>query len=78
MGEMFDINLLSQVQGLDKKFSISKEQPRLKIKVTDDNKHKGRHYNDRRTMKNTDNYINNDDNFSGEDKDNHAGIDITV
>jgi hypothetical protein len=78
MSEMFDINLISHVQGLDKKFSISEERPSSKRKVTDDNKHKGRHFNDSRTMKHTDNYNNNDDNFSEENKDNHAGIDITI
>jgi hypothetical protein len=76
MGEMFDINLISQVQGMDKKFSISKEQPHPTRKVTDDSKHKGKHYNERKTTKNTDNY--NNDNFSGEDEDNRINIDITV
>jgi hypothetical protein len=77
MGEMFDINLISQIQGMDKKFSISKEQPRLKRKATDYSKNKNRHYNDRRVMKDTDNH-NYDNDFSEEDKDNHDSIDITV
>jgi hypothetical protein len=76
MSEMFDINLISQIQGLDKKSSISKERPGLKRKAPDD-KHKGRHYNDSKTMKNTDSYNNNNDNFSSEDED-QAFIDITV
>jgi|GEM_PF-6880759 len=79
MGEMFDINLISHIQGTDKKFSISREQPHLKRKAPYDSKHSGRHNNDRRTVKKTDNYNDNDtDNFSGEDEGNCAGIDIIV
>ncbi len=77
MGEMFDINLISQIQGTDKKFSISKEQPRLKRKAPYNSKHGSRHNNDRSTVQKTDNY-NDNDNFSGEDEGNCAGIDITV
>jgi hypothetical protein len=73
MGELFDINLISHIQGTDKKFSISREQPHLKRKVPYDSKHSGRHNTDRRTVKDTDN-----DNFSGEDEEDRAGIDITV
>jgi hypothetical protein len=75
MGEMFDINLISHIQGTDKKFSISREEPHLKRKALYDSKHSNRHKNDRRTVKNTDN---DNDNFSGEDEENCVGIDITV
>jgi hypothetical protein len=77
MGEMFNVNLISQIQGTDKKFSISKEQPHLKRKAPDVSKHGSRHNNDRRTAKNID-YYNNNDNFSGEDEGDHTGINITV
>jgi hypothetical protein len=77
MGETFDINLISQIHGLDKKFSISKEQPRLTRRFNDEGKNRNRHYNEKKTMKNTDSY-NDTDNFSAEEEDNQAYIDITV
>ncbi|MCX5807257.1 MAG: hypothetical protein NT010_14545 [Proteobacteria bacterium] len=77
MGETFDTNLISQIHGLDKKFSISKEQPRLTRKITDEGKHRSRHYNEKKIMKNTDSY-NDSDNFSVVEEDNRACIDITV
>jgi hypothetical protein len=77
MGETFDINLISQIHGLDKKFSISKEQPRLTRKFNDEDKHRKKHYNEKKIMTNTDSY-NDSDNFSLEKEDNQAYIDITV
>jgi len=78
MGDIFDMNLLTAIHGLGKKFSISKEQPNLKRKTTDNNKHKGRHYNDTKTVKNIDHYDNKNDSFSGEDEGSNINVDITV
>ena len=76
MREMFDINLLSQVQALDRKFSISKEQSHLKRKSVDNDKHKGAHSDAGRNMK--DNDHSKDDNFAKEKEDSQTNIDITI
>jgi hypothetical protein len=44
MGETFDINLLSNIQGLDKKSSISKEFVQLKRKSMSDRRKRPGHY----------------------------------
>lgn len=41
MKELFDINLLSQIKGLDKKLSISKEQLQLRRNIKENQKNKG-------------------------------------
>ena len=41
MNELFDVNLLSQIRGIDKKLSISREQVQLKRQVAEEQKHEG-------------------------------------
>ncbi|HOP85407.1 MAG TPA: hypothetical protein PLM71_03170 [Syntrophorhabdaceae bacterium] len=41
MKELFDINLLSQIKGLDQKLSVSKEQLRLRHNIKESQKNKG-------------------------------------
>ncbi|MCX7965203.1 MAG: hypothetical protein N2596_01060 [Syntrophorhabdaceae bacterium] len=41
MKELFDINLLSEIKGLDKKLSISKEQLKLRRQIQEGQKYKG-------------------------------------
>lgn len=48
MGEPFDVNLLSNVQALDKKLSISKEFVQLKRKNMSDRKKRSGHYQSKR------------------------------
>ncbi len=52
MKELFDINLLSQIKGLDKKLSISKEQLQLKRQINDERKNK-QHKQDQKRPINT-------------------------
>ena len=51
MNDMFDINLLSQIQALDRKLSVANERPRLKRKTTDDHKEKSSRFYENRTIK---------------------------
>ncbi len=44
MSEPFDVNLLSNIQGLDKKSSISKEFVQLKRKSVSDRRKRPGHY----------------------------------
>jgi hypothetical protein len=75
MNDMFDINLLSQIQALDRKFSVAKEKSRLKRKGTDDNKQKG-YYSESKATKTAANKKEND--FIDEIESIHTNIDITV
>ena len=72
MKDMFDMNLLSQVQALDRKLNISKEHLHLKRKSMDDDTHRGAYRDPKKPMKNTDN----NKNLTEEKQDTH--INITV
>ena len=41
MNELFDMNLLSQIKGIDKKLSISREQVQSKRQAAGEQKHEG-------------------------------------
>jgi hypothetical protein len=79
MYDMFDINLVSQIQALDRKFSVANEKPRLKRKSTDDHRRKGSHFREDKPFKPAAN--NNDDNKQESNRGSeslHSNIDITV
>ncbi len=77
MKDLFDINLISEIQGLDRKSSISREQVHLKRKKDIDNKSKNGRLHNKAAMKDT--YNSNEDNASTEQyEDNHGKINITV
>ena len=76
MNDMFDINLLSQIQALDRKFSVDKEKSRLKRKNADDHKQKSAYSNESKAIKNTTNH--NKNNFAEEIESTHININITV
>ncbi len=76
MNDMFDINLLSQIQALDRKFSVDKEKSRLKRKNADDHKQKSVYRNESKAIKNTTNH--NENNFAEEIESTHININITV
>ena len=52
MRELFDINLLSEIKGLDMKMSVSREQVTLKKHVGNEQKHKGRQQNAKKSSLN--------------------------
>lgn len=78
MKELFDINLLSQIKGLDKKLSISKEQLQLRRHIQENQKNKG----ERREK--TGQHFNKEEDKAKEkikkvtDKEGHVSIDITA
>jgi hypothetical protein len=79
MYDMFDINLVSQIQAMDRKFSLANEKPRLKRKSVDDHRQKNSHFRESKPIKplayNSDNdRLDSDDDV----KSLHANIDITV
>ncbi|OPY73284.1 MAG: hypothetical protein A4E64_02615 [Syntrophorhabdus sp. PtaU1.Bin058] len=75
MGEPFDVNLLSNVQALDKKLSISKEFVQLKRKNISDRKKRSGHYQAKRLLVEPDG----DDHDDNADEDvSKRKIDITV
>jgi len=79
MYDMFDINLLSQIQALDRKFSVANEKPRLKRKGTDDHKQKSSPFHESKLMKTvTNNNANNEQESDNNIESPHANIDITV
>ena len=79
MKELFDINLLSQIKGLDKKLSISKEQLQLRRSIQESQKHRGGGRD-----KNNQEFKNNEEDKTKEkvkkvtDKEGHISIDITA
>ncbi len=75
MNDMFDINLLSQIQALDRKMSLANEKPRLRRKTGDEPKHKGNYWSQSKVFKNV--AKNTDDPAEGTEG-LHASIDITV
>ena len=76
MNDMFDINLLSQIQALDRKFSVANEKPRLKRRSADDHKEKGSRLYENRTIKTV--AKDGERNFLDETETIHTNIDITV
>jgi hypothetical protein len=76
MYDMFDMNLLTQIQALDRKFSLANDKPRLKRKTSDDHKEKGSHMPDRKTVGAV---VKDSDYDSPQEAENsHVNIDITV
>lgn len=76
MKELFDINLLSQIKGLDKKLSISKEQLQLKRQINDERKNKQDKQNQKNTIKEPQNKKGTS--IKKQDIDGHISIDITA
>jgi hypothetical protein len=75
MSEPFDVNLLSNVQALDKKLSISKEFVQLKRKNISGRKKRSGHYQAKRLLAEPDRDGQND---GIDDDDSKRTIDITV
>jgi len=75
MNDMFDINLLSQIQALDRKLSIANEKPRLRRKSGDEHKHKGSYWTQSKVFSATPNKT---EGILEERDDVHATIDITI
>jgi hypothetical protein len=79
MYDMFDINLVSQIQALDRKFSLANEKPRLKRKSTDDHRQKNSHFHENKPIRPATSTKDNDEQRPGSGIENlHANIDITV
>jgi len=76
MKDLFDINLLSQIQGLDKKMSISKEQTTLRRKVTELRRERETRREERKGQKNTG--MAKDRKQLTSDGEEHQAIDITI
>ena len=76
MNGMFDINLLSQIQALDRKFSVASEKPRLRRKGSDDHKQKSPSFYEGKPAKTPSSEDHHD--FPDGAEDLHANIDITV
>jgi len=70
MREIFDINLLSEIKGLDRKLSVSREHVTLKKQITEEQKNKGRQQMPKKQIK--------PNNESKEDKEEHLTVNITV
>jgi len=79
MKELFDINLLSQIKGLDQKLTISKEQLSLRRNVQESEKNKGGSKNKTgREFKNKEEDKTKDKVKKITDKEGHISIDITA
>jgi|GEM_PF-599648 len=79
MKELFDINLLSQIKGLDQKLTISKEQLSLRRNVQESEKNKGESKNKTgREFKNKEEDKTKDKVKKITDKEGHISIDITA
>jgi len=76
MKEIFDINLLSQIRGLDKKLPISKEQLQLKRQANEEQKHKHNKQNPKKPTKEPQNKQ--DTSIKKQEIDGHISIDITA
>lgn len=76
MKEIFDISLLSQIKGLDKKLSISKEQLQLKRQINTEQKNRQGRQNEKNPEK--DNQNKKAVNIKKDEIDGHISIDITA
>ncbi|MBP8626626.1 MAG: hypothetical protein KBI10_08035 [Syntrophorhabdales bacterium] len=76
MKEIFDINLLSQIRGLDKKLPISKEQLQLKRQANEEQKHKHNKQNPKKPTKEPQDKQ--DTSIKKQEIDGHISIDITA
>ncbi len=76
MKEIFDISLLSQIKGLDKKLSISKEQLQLKRQINEEQKNRQNKQGEKKPEK--DNQQKKDKNIKKQEIDGHISIDITA
>jgi len=76
MKEIFDISLLSQIKGLDKKLSISKEQLQLKRQISGEQKNRQNKGDGKNPEK--DNQQKKDKNIKKQEIDGHISIDITA
>jgi len=76
MKELFDINLLSQIKGLDKKLSISKEQLQLKRQINEDRKNKQNKQNQKNPTREPQNRQ--ETSIKKQEIDGHISIDITA
>ncbi|MCX5815063.1 MAG: hypothetical protein NTX75_02315 [Proteobacteria bacterium] len=71
MNELFDVNLLSQIKGIDKKLSISREQVQLKRQVAGEQKHEGHQHTPKKPVAPP-------KNEKSEDMNEHRSVDIVV
>jgi hypothetical protein len=71
MNELFDMNLLSQIKGIDKKLSISREQVQLKKQVAGEQKHEGHRHTPKKPVEPP-------KNEKSEDMNEHRIVDIVV